>query len=214
MCLYLVTDSSIGEDCVRLRPDTLVRDTSCNNQYVTVCQRAASLETSSLIDITSSQEITTTNKKASEGQTTTEKDLFGTTSTHLSTETETFVESSTSYIRQSEVSTTVSTTKEPVSTIEGKTKVVLEKLSTALKVSSQVSPVASKTTEHLQIPTQTTKYADAATAPQTHTQTNRLRPTTISSPIENLNVRSPLPTLVVVRREQWLILLKTKKCKL
>ncbi|CAG2220574.1 unnamed protein product [Mytilus edulis] len=33
------------------------------------------------------------------------------------------------------------------------------------------------------MPTKTTKYADAATAPQTHTQTNRLRPTTISSPI-------------------------------
>ncbi|VDI01873.1 Hypothetical predicted protein [Mytilus galloprovincialis] len=81
------------------------------------------------------------------------------------------------------VSTTVSTTKEPVSTIEGETKVVLEKLSTALKVSSQVSPVSIKTTEHLQMPTKTTKYTDAATAPQTHTQTNRLRPTTISSPI-------------------------------
>lgn len=43
MCLYLVIDSSIGEDCVRLKEDTQVKDTSCNNQFVTVCQRAASL---------------------------------------------------------------------------------------------------------------------------------------------------------------------------
>ncbi|VDI13280.1 Hypothetical predicted protein [Mytilus galloprovincialis] len=84
------------------------------------------------------------------------------------------------------VSTTVSTTKEPVSSIESETKVVPENLSTALEVSSHVSPVFSKTTEPLQMPTQTTKYTDAATdaatAQQTYTQTNRLRPTTISSP--------------------------------
>lgn len=43
MCLYLVTGVSIGEDCVRLKPDTLVKGKPCNDQYVTVCQRAASL---------------------------------------------------------------------------------------------------------------------------------------------------------------------------
>ncbi|VDH93242.1 Hypothetical predicted protein, partial [Mytilus galloprovincialis] len=139
-------------------------------------------ETTSNIDITSPKEITTTNKKTSEGPTTTEADLFGTTSARVSTDTETSVESSTSYIRKS-VSPTVSTTKEPVSTVKSETKVMPENVSTALKVSSQVSPVSSKTTEHLQMPTKPTKYADAATAQQTHTQTNRLRPTTISSPI-------------------------------
>lgn len=43
MCLYLVTGVSIDEDCVRLKTDSLVGDTLCNSNYVTVCQRAASL---------------------------------------------------------------------------------------------------------------------------------------------------------------------------
>ncbi|XP_071125281.1 snaclec echicetin subunit beta-like [Mytilus edulis] len=45
-----------------------------------------------------------------------------------------------------EASTKVSTTKEPVSSTDSETKFVPENLSTALKVSSHVSPVYSKTT--------------------------------------------------------------------
>lgn len=58
------------------------------------------LETTSIIDITSSQDITTTNQKPSEAPTTAKADMFVTTSPHLSTKTETFVETPTSYIRQ------------------------------------------------------------------------------------------------------------------
>ncbi|VDI46735.1 Hypothetical predicted protein [Mytilus galloprovincialis] len=175
-------DTSLDEDCARFHPSSIVYDTRCSNAFKTVCQRDADLETSSNIDTTSSQEITTTHTITSESPIiTTETDPLVTTSVQLSTNTDTSVESSTSYIRQSAVLTTVSTTKEPVSTIESETRVVPENLSTALKVSSQVSPVSSKTTEHLQMPTKMTKYTDAATAQQTHMQTNRLRPTTISS---------------------------------
>ncbi|CAC5384688.1 unnamed protein product [Mytilus coruscus] len=53
--------------------------------------------TTSIIDITSSPEITTTNPITSEGSTTTETGPFRTTVDHLSTYTETSVESSTSY---------------------------------------------------------------------------------------------------------------------
>ncbi|VDI54453.1 Hypothetical predicted protein [Mytilus galloprovincialis] len=93
----IVTDASGGEDCVRLNEGSIVYDTSCSNTFVTICQRAAELETTSIVDITSPQEITTTNHKTVEGSTTTETDPFETTVADLSTTTETSVESSTSY---------------------------------------------------------------------------------------------------------------------
>ncbi|VDI37431.1 Hypothetical predicted protein [Mytilus galloprovincialis] len=118
-----------NEDCLRLRLNGELCDQTCATSYLTICQRDADPETTSVIDstsspeittthsktsivpitteadllqttsyisITSSHEITTTNPKTTEGRTATETDLFGTTSAHLSTKTETTVESSTS----------------------------------------------------------------------------------------------------------------------
>ncbi|CAG2219917.1 unnamed protein product [Mytilus edulis] len=100
MCLCLVEGSFVEEDCVRLHTSGLVYDTVCSSIYVTICQRDADLETTSIIDMTSSAEIITTNQKTSEDPTTIEADLFRTTSAHLSTNTDTSVESSTSYKMQ------------------------------------------------------------------------------------------------------------------
>ncbi|CAG2206345.1 unnamed protein product [Mytilus edulis] len=109
-----------------------------------------------------------------------------------------------------EASSKVSTSIEPVSSTDSETKVVPENLSTALKVSSQVSPVFSKTTaqhvstalkvsthlslvvsnistENPQTPTPTTKYTDTAASQTLYTQSNRITPTTISSPMGQSN---------------------------
>ncbi|CAG2217395.1 unnamed protein product [Mytilus edulis] len=77
----------------------------------------------------------------------------------------------------------MSTTKEPISSVESETEVTSEHLSTALNVSSHISSVLSTTsTEQPQGPTQTTTFTDNATAKTTHTQTDRIRSTTSSSP--------------------------------
>lgn len=57
------------------------------------------IETTSSIDIMSSPDITTTHNITSEGSTTTEAAILKTTSAHVSTNTETYVESLTSYLR-------------------------------------------------------------------------------------------------------------------
>ncbi|VDI77080.1 Hypothetical predicted protein [Mytilus galloprovincialis] len=85
-------------------------------------------------------------------------------------------------------STTVSTTKEPVSSTDSETKVMSEHLSTPLKVSTHLSSVVSKTsTENPETPTKTTIYTDSAMAQATDTQSNRITPTTISSLIGKSN---------------------------
>lgn len=77
----------------------------------------------------------------------------------------------------------MSTTKEPISSVESETEVTSEHLSTTLNVSSHISAVLSTTsTEQPQGSTQTTTFTDDATAKTTHTQTDRIRPTTSFSP--------------------------------
>lgn len=73
-----------------------ITTTHSKTSIVPITTEADLLQTTSYISITSSHEITTTNPKTTEGRTATETDLFGTTSAHLSTKTETTVESSTS----------------------------------------------------------------------------------------------------------------------
>lgn len=63
-----------------------------------------------------------------------------------------------------------------------------EHLSTALKVPSHISSVNSQaSTKNLHTPTQTTTLTDSATAQTSHTQSNRITPTTISSQIGKSN---------------------------
>lgn len=80
------------------------------------------------------------------------------------------------------------TTEEPVSSTDSETKVMSEHLSTAVKVSTNLSSVVSKrSTENLYTPTRTTTYTDSATAQTTDTQGNIMRPTTISLPMGKSN---------------------------
>ncbi|CAC5384692.1 unnamed protein product [Mytilus coruscus] len=86
------------------------------------------------------------------------------------------------------LSTTMFASKEPISSVKSETKVTPEHLSTALKVSSHISSVFSKTsTKHPQIPTQTTKYKDDDTTQTTYKQTSSIKPTIISSQIGKSN---------------------------
>ncbi|CAG2194836.1 unnamed protein product [Mytilus edulis] len=91
-----VQDRDEFADCVRLKEDGKLWDMGCSASYKTICQRDADQETTSIIDITSSLEITTTDAITSDSPIlTTETDPLGPTTAELSTDANISVESST-----------------------------------------------------------------------------------------------------------------------
>ncbi|CAG2229546.1 unnamed protein product [Mytilus edulis] len=166
----IVIDADDFADCARLKDDGNVWDIHCSNIFMTICQRDANLEASTKVSTT--------------------------------------IESVSSTDSETKFYQNVKSILPGISSLQQ--NYVPENLSTALKVSSQVSPVYSKTTaqhvstalkvsthlssvvsnistENPQTPTPTTKYTDTATSQTLYTQSNRITPTTISSPMGKSN---------------------------
>ncbi|XP_071128077.1 uncharacterized protein [Mytilus edulis] len=170
----IVIDADDFADCARLKDDGNVWDIHCSNIFMTICQRDANLEASTKVS-TTKESVSSTDSETKfvpENLSTTLK-----VSSHVSP-----VYSKTT---AQHVSTALKVSSH-VSPVYSKT--TAQHVSTALKVSTHLSSVVSNiSTENPQTPTPTTKYTDTATSQTLYTQSNRITPTTISSPMGKSN---------------------------